>query len=367
MRLTIKLFIGLATLLLLLTACGSKQARTQAGQQAQLLKITHGDGYTLATISDPWHNGQTLHTYVLVPRSQPMPQHVPQGTVVRTPITNALVYSEVHTSLMRELGRFDAVGGVCDAQYFTDPQVQGLVRQGRIADCGNSQAPNVERVIALKPDAILLSPYQDATYGQIEKLGIPIIECADYLEYTPLGRAEWVRFYGALLGRERQADSLYEAVQARYNAVLEKTRTVQSRPVVITEMVISGVWNVPGGQSYMARVIADAGGSYPWSDDKSTGSLSLDFNQVLARAQNADFWFLKWTGINSLADLKAQYALNASFKAYKQKRVWACDTELSHFFVRIPFHPDLLLEEYASVLHPDLFPGYKHQFYHQLQ
>lgn len=135
-------------------------------------------------------------------------KRLPEGTVVRTPIQNALVYSEVHTSLMRELGGFGAVKGVCDANYYTDAQVLSGVKAGTIADCGNS----IERVIAMKPDAILLSPYQDASYGQIEKMNIPIIECADYLEYTPLGRAEWVKFYGALAAKSAQADSLYEAI-----------------------------------------------------------------------------------------------------------------------------------------------------------
>ena len=117
----------------------------------------------------------------------------------------------------------------------------------------------------------------------------------------------------------------------------------------------------------MAKIIADAGGDYPWAADKSTGSLSLDFNQVLAKAQKADFWFVKWTGINSLADLQNQYDLNKSFEAFKQKKVWACDTEKSHFFVRVPFHPDLLLSEFAAVLHPELFPDVKTEFYYNLK
>lgn len=359
---------ALSLIMLLLAGCQNSQNSLPADDtQAQLLTMTQKQGFLQVDIQDPWHGGKVLHTYLLVPRDSTLPAHMPKGTVVRTPIKNALVYSEVHASLMRELGGFDAVKGVTDANYYTDPQVLQLVKEGKIADCGNSMAPTIEKVIDMKPDAILLSPFQDATYGQIEKLNIPIIECADYMEYSPLGRAEWMRFYGALLGKSATADSLYAAVTKRYRGITAKLASHKSATKsVLTEMVISGVWAVPGGSSYMARVIADAGGSYPWSADKSTGSLSLDFNQVLAKAQNADFWFIKWTGINSLADLQGQYDLNKSFKAFKEKNVWVCDTEKSHFFVCIPFHPDLLLQEYAAALHPDLFPNFKFQFYHRL-
>lgn len=359
-----------ALLVIVLASCGggeAKKVESAEKKQAQLLTMEQCDGYVKAIIQDPWNDGKVLHTYILVPCDSAMPKQIPEGTVVRTPIQNALVYSEVHASLMRELGGFGAVKGVCDANYYTDAEVLSDVKAGTIADCGNSMSPTIEKVIAMKPDAILLSPYQDASYGQIEKMNIPIIECADYLEYTPLGRAEWVKFYGALLGKSAQADSLYDAVAGRYRAIAEKAATAKSKPSVITEMVISGVWAVPGGNSYMAKIIADAGGDYPWASDKSTGSLSLDFNQVLAKAQKADFWFVKWTGINSLADLQSQYDLNKSFEAFKQKKVWACDTEKSHFFVRVPFHPDLLLSEFAAVLHPELFPDVKTEFYYNLK
>ncbi len=364
-----KRILLILTLVVILTGCkgGAGKVTHDDSRHAQLLTMTQKKGFLQVDIQDPWHGGQVLHTYLLVPRDSAMPAQLPQGTVVRTPIENALVYSEVHASLMRELGGFAAVKGVTDVNFYTDAQVLRLVKAGKIADCGNSMSPTIEKVIAMKPDAILLSPFQDATYGQIEKLNIPIIECADYLEFTPLGRAEWMRFYGALLGRQDTADSLYTAVKDRYNDIKVKISTSKMRhPSVLTEMIISGIWAVPGGNSYMAKVIADAGGSYPWSSDKSTGSLSLDFNQVLAKAQNVDFWFIKWTGINTLADLQGQYDLNRNFSAFKKKNVWVCDTEKSHFFVRVPFHPDVLLQEFAAALHPHLFPGYNFTFYHRL-
>lgn len=366
------LLLTLLPTLLLLNACfkGGNSGVTLSVQdsvitRAQLLSMQRTPGYTLVTIADPWKGG-VLHRYVLVPRDSSIPDGLPEGTLVRTPIRQALVYSSVHTSLIDELGAIDAVHGVVDSQYFIDTTIVNGVARGTITDCGNSMNPTVERVIDMQPDAILLSPYQDASYGQIASLDIPIIECADYLEYDPLGRAEWMKFYGELLGRRLEADSLYKSVVDAYNHVKLLAADAKTHPTVVTEMVISGVWNVPGGQSYMARILGDAGGKYLWADDKNTGSLALDFNQVLAVAQNADYWFIKWTNINTLKDLQGAYDLNKEMEAFKNKRVYVCDTDKTRFFDRIPFHPELLLQEFAAILHPELFPDYINQMYHHI-
>ena len=332
---------------------------------AKLLSMQRTPDYTIVTVGDPWKGG-VLHRYVLVPRDKDLPANLPEGTVVRTPISNALVYSSVHTSLLSELGCLDVVKGVVDKQYFIDSTLVAGINAGTIADCGNSMNPTVERVIDMQPDAILLSPYQDASYGQIAKMDIPIIECADYLEYDPLGRAEWIKFYGELVGKRDEADSLYSAVVNAYNDVKQKASGAETHPTVVTEMVISGIWNVPGGQSYMARILTDAGSRYLWADDKNTGSLPLDFNQVLAVAQDADYWFIKWTNINSLKDLQGAFDLNKEMAAFKNKRVYVCDTDKTRFFDRIPFHPELLLQEFAAILHPELFPDYQNQMYHHI-
>ncbi|MBR6285346.1 MAG: ABC transporter substrate-binding protein [Muribaculaceae bacterium] len=359
---------------LLLSACGQGHAVSDQSSgadsvltEAQLLTIERGNGYTLATIRDPWKGG-VLHRYVLVPEGDSLPASLPEGTLVRTPLHRALVYSSVHTSVMKELGCFDAVRGVCDTKFFTDTAVLAGVARGEIADCGDSMTPTVERVIDMQPDGILLSPYQDASYGQITKLGIPIIECADYMEYTPLGRAEWIKFYGLLLGREQEADSIYAQVVGNYRAIAELAARATAKPMVLTEMVISGVWNVPGGKSYMARILQDAGGSYPWADNNSTGSLNLDFNRVLARAQQADIWLIKSFYVHSYDDLKGAYALNDQFSAFKNRKVYICDTNESRLFEQFPFHPDRLLQDYFIIFHPELqSDGADTRYFHPLQ
>ena len=164
-----------------LCACGGSGGSAASGDADSLIAVAKGltverhDGYTVAVVKNPWKPGERLHTYVLVPRDEPLPADLPAGTVVRTPLTNAVVYSSVHGGVMKELGALDAVRGVCDARYFNMPEVQRGLADGSIVDVGNSMSPTVERLVAMKPDAIILSPFQNAGYGAIEKLGVPII------------------------------------------------------------------------------------------------------------------------------------------------------------------------------------------------
>ena len=354
------LYLPIITLLALLASCSSSTTSSTGSYAdstittARLLTIEKSDSFTLVTIKNPWKEGEALHRYVIVPYDSVMPASLPQGTLVRTPLRQALVYSSVHTSIMKELGMFGAVKGVCDSQFFPDPDIAQGISAGTITDCGSSMSPTIEKVIEMQPDGILLSPYQDATYGQIDNLNIPIIECADYMEYTPLGRAEWVKFYGLLLGKEEAANEIFAAVEANYNNIKDFASRAKSHPTVLTEMVINGVWNVPGGESYMARILQDAGARYPWADDKSTGSLNLDFNQVLAVAQQADVWLIKSFYIHNYRELKQFYALNDQFEAFKQRRVYVCDTNKTRLFEEFPFHPDRLLKEYFKIFHPEL-------------
>ncbi len=347
----------LLILLLALVSLGCRRADTNIDPNtvkdeaptASLLTLVTHDKYTLATIDNPWGKG-VLRQYALVPRNTDLPDSLPAGAVVvRTPIQRALVYSVVHSSLLKELGGGDAIGGVVDAMFFTDPEVGDAVKAGTIADCGSSAAPDIEKIIALQPDAVILDTYQSFSYGQLSHTSAPVIECADYMETTPLGRAEWVKFYGTLIGQRERADSLFNAVKESYQSTRSQCATAKRRPRVLTETVISGIWNVPGGNSYMARLLDDAGGDYPWRDTDSAGSLNLDITSVLATAQDADVWLIKSFNIHTLSDLLAANALNAEFAAYKSGNVYVCDTNRSRLYEKFPFHPDVLLREYHNI------------------
>ena len=212
--------------LLLVTACGGgrRNGVVADGEAVELryatnLAIVRHDGWTEVRLRNPWDTAAVLHTYLLVPAQAPLPAALPEGTLVRTPLRRAGVATAVACGLIAELGCADAIAGVCEQEYIHPPDVQQGLRSGRVADFGNGMNPDIERIMATAPDALLLTPFEHSGgYGRAERLGIPIIECAEYMETSALGRAEWMRFYALLFGAEARGDSIFAAVERHYLA-----------------------------------------------------------------------------------------------------------------------------------------------------
>lgn len=365
------------TLMLLLTlvlgSCGNSKNNVQSVDKVNFeyasgLKIEKFDGYTVVTVADPWKEGHILQNYVLVPRDSVMPSDLPEGTVVRVPLQHALVYSSVHVGEIGEItGSYKSIAGVCDSEYFTIKEICDGVKNGTIADCGSSMSPSMESIINLSPDAIILSPFENGGYGQLSTIGCPIIEMADYMESTPLGRAEWMKFLGLLYGAEEKSNEVFSDVIKEYVSLCELVKNESNKPTVITESVNNGVWFVPGGKSYMANLLNDAGAKYVFSDDSSNGSLQLSFEQVFDKAQTADYWLIKTFGITlTHAELQKQYALNVKMKAFADGHIFACDTQSTTLFADFPFHPEKLLKEYISIFHPDKLKDYHRVYYKEV-
>ena len=181
----VTLLFLMLTLVLFLSACSGKDKTVSVFISGDTIPLRYADNltlvsypdYTIATLRNPWDTLKTLHTYILVPASQPLPAHMPEGTIVRTPLRKSVIYSSVHCSLMDKLGAAGSIGGVCDLKYIKLPVIQDGYRNGTVTDCGDGMNPDMEKIIDLHPDAILLSPYQNSGgYGRVEKLNIPIIE-----------------------------------------------------------------------------------------------------------------------------------------------------------------------------------------------
>ena len=365
------------TLFLLLSlslgSCGHRASKAMAGggdtipfRHASHLQVVKYPDYTIVKVRNPWDTLKTLHTYILADKNRTLPDSLPQGSVVRVPLSNALVYSSVHCSLLDDLGATPRIGGVCDLQYIYLPVIHERNRAGKIADCGNSMSPDMERVIELHPDAILLSPFENSGgYGRIEKLGVPLIECADYMETSPLGRAEWMRFFGLLTGTEARADSLFRVVEQNYLALQRKVRGVSSAPRLMVEMKNGAAWYVPAGQSTLGRMYADAGANYLFAYLQGSGSVSLSFETVLDRARHADCWLIKYNhpADLTLGKLKQEYAAYARFDAFSRRQVYGCNTGRVPFYEESPFHPDRLLADLIRIFHPQRLPGHSLRYF----
>lgn len=368
----------IVTWVLLLSACGggSKTSSLQAEgdtlrmKYSSLLQIVKHADYTVVTIRNPWDTLKVLHTYLLADREKPLPEHLPEGTIVRTPLQKSVIYSSVHCSLWSELDELKGIGGVCGLEYIKLPQIQEGCRNGSIVNVGNSMNPDIERIIDLRPDAILLSPFENSGgYGRVGKLNIPIIECADYMETSALGRAEWMRLYGLLLGKEAQADSLFAGIEKEYLTLTQQVKSQNlKRPTVISEMKNSSAWYIPGGNSTMGRLFQDAGADYVFAYLSNSGSVPLAFETVFDRGGNADIWLIKYNQPQdkTYSELERDYAPYARFKAFQDRKVYGCNTNHVPFYEESPFHPELLLKDLIKIFHPELLPDYDLKYFSNL-
>lgn len=337
---------------------------------SSLLQIVKHADYTVVTIRNPWDTLKVLHTYLLADREKPLPEHLPEGTVVRTPLQKSVIYSSVHCSLWSELDELKGIGGVCGLEYIKLPQIQEGCRNGSIVNVGNSMNPDIECIIDLRPDAILLSPFENSGgYGRVGKLNIPIIECADYMETSALGRAEWMRLYGLLLGKEAQADSLFAGIEKEYLTLTQQVKSQNlKRPTVISEMKNSSAWYIPGGNSTMGRLYQDAGADYVFASLSNSGSVPLAFETVFDRGGNADIWLIKYNQPQdkTYSELERDYAPYARFKAFQDRKVYGCNTNHVPFYEESPFHPELLLKDLIKIFHPELLPDYDLKYFSNL-
>lgn len=367
----------LSAVLLLLTSCqggGTALSLTGDGiemRHAHLLTLTEGDGYVCAEITNPWDTATVLHRYVLVQRDKELPKELPEGDVVRIPLQNTVVYTSVHCGLINELDAFSAVKGVCGARYISLEKCVKGIANGTIADLGEDTSPNMEKIIDINPDAILLSPFQNSgNYGRLGKLGIPIIECADYMENEALGRAEWMRFYGLLYGKEAKADSLFASIEKEYTQLRDSVAAIDNlaKPTVISDLKFGSSWYVVGANSTTGRLFADAGADYVFNDEKASGSVPYDPEVVFDRGQGADIWLIKYNQAQpkTYDELARDYSNYAQMKAFTTRNIYACNTHFVPFYEETPYHPERLLRDYIKIFHPDLLPNHKLRYFQKL-
>ena len=456
-----KLYILLcgATAALLMAACqGGKTAAADAEagdtlemKYAKLLTIVkHGNGedasgngegadyqYAEAIVANPWKVGTLLHRYILIPKGEEGDKTVAMlakrrsmgarctTDTVRTPVERSAVFIAPHCQLMYELGCQQAIRGVCDLNYINIPDVRkraasagnaaagkassekassgNASAQNSIVDCGSSMAPDIERIIALKPEAILVSPFENSGgYGKLDKLRIPLIEAADYMESSPLGRAEWMKFYGMLFGRaknisttaaveasmtaagkaseaavgkaseaaagkaseatlpascELRADSLFAQIEKEYLNLKAEAGKLPKGLSILTERKTGNVWYVPGGQSTIGILLKDANARYIFSDDKHSGSLPMSPEQILAKGSQVDVWAFKYFGGAPLSQVQLlqEYDGYKALAAFNRGNIYQVDTSTVPYFELTSFHPELLLREFIILAHGSRF------------
>lgn len=335
---------------------------------AEFLTMIDCGGWTAVEIRAPWADSVPIGRYAVIkPDSRDI--DVPPGFVkIHAPVARSVVFSSAYTSAINELGRISAVNGVADGSYYLPSDtVAHLISRGTVVDVGSSMAPMTETIVDLSPDVVLLSPYAGISIpAGLERTGIPLVWMADYLERTPLGRAEWILLLGELYGKSENACKMFKNVKNNYGAIKVLASETSRRPTVITERPMSGVWYVPGGKSYVAQMIMDAGGNYPWSDNDDCGSMALDEASVIDRGAEADLWLIKDACDYSAGAMKNELPRAGIFKAFPDN-VYFCNTISKPYYDVVAFHPDRLLADYARIMHPELFSDTVLEFYSRLK
>lgn len=355
------------TLLSLLAACAPTTI-DEGGtlRHAQLLRMQEDGERTLVAVLNPWDSTATLARYALVPRTEDLPDSatlVQKGyQVLRTPLRRVLPTNAVHAALALDLQAEASLVGLCDTAWVVSTRLKAAA----LPSYGSSMQPEVERIVAQRVEAVLVSPFEGGRQGALEGLGVPLIECADYLEATPLGRAEWMRFYGLLLGQGARADSLFLAEEEAYTTLTQRVKKeIQAHPSLMVDRREGAAWYVPAGGSYLAQLYADAGARYLFAHLPGTGGTPLDLEQVLATAREADVWVVKYAAPTPLtrAQLAADHPLYTQFRPYRTQRMFGCNTLQLPYYEELPFRPSLLLNEWVQLLHPQWNNGQKNRYF----
>ncbi len=351
---------------------------------AQRFRVEYVANYKVVTVSTPWQGqsgtgqGATPSTaswqYLLVQCGTPRPPGYPDATVIEVPVKTVITTSSTELPHLDALGLVDRLVGHDEFDYVNSPAVRERIAAGHLIEVGSGAGLDLERVIAASPGLLLAdslgTPEFSPLLSKLHELGIPVVLAPSFFETTPLGRAEWLLFTALFFNREDRAERLIAEVSARYQALAARGRSAEARPTVLTGGPQGDVWYVPGGQSYAALLLADAGADYLWADDPATGSLPLAVESVFARALAADFWVhpSSWRSLDEILSVDRRFAELASVQT---GRVFSNDARRNpaggnDYWETGTARPDLVLADLLHIFHPELLPDHQLVFHRRL-
>jgi len=337
------------------------------------LDITYHNNYKIVSVETPFPGGAPIE-YVLVQCGTPAPEGYDAAQIVEVPVKRVISLSTTNLPHLDRLGVIDTLVAVDDATFVSNAHVLEAVSAGSVAVIGGGPAINVEQALALEPDVVLAygsgSPDFDS-YPKLLESGFKVVFNADWLENAPLGRAEWGKFIAAFYNAEADAEKRFDATAANYESLQALVASVEARPSVLIGTPFQGTWYLPGGESFGAAFLYDAGATYPWADDASVGSLGLAFEAVFERAADAEVW-LNLGYVSDLKGLSDQDPRFAEFSAFQNGMVWNNDARTSaaggnDYYETAAAEPDVVLADLISILHPELVPDHTLVYYRKVE
>jgi len=295
---------------------------------------------------------------------------VPEGyTKIKVPIERTICMTALQLSNFTILDAHDVVKGITSTKNLFNEDIKARVKDGRIVKIGMEGEFDPEVVMAANPDVIFISPSKRGGYDAIKEIGITLVPHLGYKELDPLGQAEWIKFIGMFIGKEKEATEIFDGIESRYNELKAKAAQVEQRPTVTSGEMHYGNWHAVGGKNYLAQVFRDAGADYVINDEETSGE-DLEFEKMYALSANADYWRIlnSFQGDFTYDALKASEPRNELFKAFREKKVIYCNMKQTPYYEKAPVLPDVLLKDFVAIFHPELVEkDYQPTFYRLLQ
>ncbi len=343
-------------------------------QYAEEITVDYHNHYKVVTLSTPWKEADRNFTYLLVQCGTPTPSGYPDAHIISIPIQSIVTLSTTHLPHLDKLDQLDALVGVSDTRLISTAAVIDRIEQGAIQQVSQGGTLDLERVVDLDPDLVMAfgtgDPERDV-HPKLKEIGLSVALNAEYMETSPLGRAEWIKFTALFFNQEQKADSVFNAMVQSYESLQDRVKAVDERPTVMVGGNFSGVWYVPGGDSFAARFLKDAGADYLWSENPTAGSLALSVETVFDRAATAEVWLDGKQSWRSKADILAEDERYQEFQAFQTGQIFIPNARLNanggnDYWEGGLINPHLILSDLIKIFHPDLLPEHDLIYYRQV-
>jgi len=366
------------SLLFLISACKTEKKKMADIKINTLLKYAKGfdiqivDDYKKLIIKNPYPEANIPLEFFLVPKGAAISEEVNGLKIIRTPIEKMVVTSTTHIPMLELLNEENSLVGFPNTQYISSQKTIQLIKDGKVKELGNEQDINTEVLLDLQPEVVIgfSMSSNNNMFKTIEKSGIPVLLNGDWLEETPLGRAEWIKFFGVLFDKQKKADSIFNTIEQEYKQAIALAKKATTKPSILSGVLFKDVWNLPAGESFVAQFLKDAHSDYLWANSKGKGSLSLNFESVFVKGQHADYWIAPghYTSLSQLESANQHYA---EFDAFKNKNVYSFANKTGEnggvlYYELAPVQPHIVLKDIIKAVHPDLLPDYQPFFLKKL-
>jgi iron complex transport system substrate-binding protein len=340
---------------------------------AKGFSIKNYDGYSVVIVKNPWPKATKTYTYILKEKKGIVPDSLKQNLIIPVPIKTIVVTSTTHIPSLELLDEVNTLIGFPHCDYISSEKVRARIDTGNIKELGNNQDLNTEFLLDMQPNVIIGYGIdnKNPTLDNLQKSGLKVMLNGDWNEENALGKAEWIKFFGALYGKQKQAEKLFTKIEKDFLKTIKIAKMAKTTPSILAGDMFEDRWYLPRGTSWGSLLLKQANGNYLWQKTSGTGSLSLSFETVFEKAKNADVWITsgQFSSLNEMTNSNPHYA---EFNAFKNKNVYSFSGKKGKtggilYYELAPNRPDLVLKDLVKILHPELLQSYEPFFFEKLK